>query len=190
MNSEEELYNILRGRRLKVIKVPLSGRGSELPDLLLIHNSMLYGIEVKETSKLPTKYYYKSFDNLIDFISMFSSGGIIVRGFLAVKYSDKWYLREVNIKTVEVTIPDNDTLNIDEFIRMLRGKRGRRLSCSIRLMGDKKAVSEVLPIIKASLNSRGFKMIVRELPVYKDKKTRREIDSEKTRLYITISRIH
>ncbi|MCR8433346.1 MAG: hypothetical protein NDP13_06435 [Crenarchaeota archaeon] len=58
---------------------------------------------------------------------------------------------------------------------------------SIRLMGDKELVAKLVPVILKALESSGFDFTApREYPMYKDKKKRKEIDPNRSRIYMTV----
>lgn len=60
-------------------------------------------------------------------------------------------------------------------------------SASIRIMGDKQVVDKILPLIIKTLEESGMDFTApRSYPMYKDKKKRKEIDPNRSRIYINV----
>ena len=60
------------------------------------------------------------------------------------------------------------------------------MDCSIRLMGLKEDVYEILSLVQDVLKEKGYGLYIREYVMYKDKHERKEIDTSKTRVYIRV----
>ncbi|MHA1616784.1 MAG: hypothetical protein ACTSX9_05695 [Candidatus Njordarchaeales archaeon] len=188
--AEKELAEIFENNGLSAIKVPLSGRSQALPDIIVPRKGILYGFEVKTlTNKEEATFSGKSFDNLMEWLLMLRREGIPAKGFLAVKLIDRWFFVEIDRRTKDVRIPCDNMLELDEMLRILKGRRRRkRVNCSIRIMGSKEDVYKLLGIIRKCLEKNGYIVKTTELEVYKDKKTREEIDTTRTRIYINLKR--
>lgn len=186
--TEDELQRLLEEKGFFVIRVPQSGRSQPFPDLIVPSRGILYGFEVKFVNKERVKLYEDKYDNLIEWLIGMRKGGIPSRGFLAVKLIDKWFFNEIDFDVKEIELPNEDSLDFDGLVRVLKGKkrRSRKLNISIRLMGDKQDVYRVLRIIKEALEKEGFSLGLREYVMYKNKKERKEIDTTRTRIYIVV----
>ncbi len=60
-------------------------------------------------------------------------------------------------------------------------------SASIRIMGDKPLVEKILSVVIRALEEKGIDFTApRSYPMYKDKKKRKEIDPNRSRIYINV----
>ena len=189
-SGEKELYEILKEKGFSVIRIPQSGRSMPLPDLIVVKRGVLYGFEVKFSTKQKAHFSQSQFDNLIDWLLINRKEGIPARGFLAVKILDNWEFVEVDYDTLEVNFPNDNAMNLEDLFRLMRRRirKGKRINCSIRIMGEKDIAYRLVKIIKEALEKNGFKVYSREYVMYKDKANRVEVDKERTRIYITISK--
>lgn len=187
--AEKELYDLFRQAGFTVIRLPQSGRNLPFPDLLVIKRGVFYGFEIKYSKKKKMRYSELQYDNLIDWLMMFRKEGVPARGFLAVKINDEWKFVEIDMDVKEVYFPNEDSLDIDDIVKLMKKRmRRKNIDCSIRLMGSKDDVYKVSKIVKETLEKHGFKLLVREYVMYKDKKERKEIDKSKTRIYIRLGK--
>jgi len=190
LDAEKELAEILEKEGIKVIRIPQSGRNMPLPDMLIAANGFLFGIEVKLTSEETKKFYTKDFDGLLEWYKIMKHAGIPARAFLAVKLIDKWLFKEINMNTKEVIFPSKKALELKNIVALLKMRRVfyEKIDCTIRLMGRKADVYEIFSHIKACLETKGYKLKPREYIMYKDKRTRTEVDPDRIRIYINIMR--
>ena len=176
---------------LVVIKVPLSGRGQPMPDLIVARKGVLYGFEVKLSIKPKAKFMERDYDNLIEWLMTLKHEGIPVRAYLAVKVGDKWLFEEIDRDRREVAFPSDGNISLEEMLSILKGRKrySKKLDCTIRLMGTKEDVYEITAIIQDILKRKGYETDVREYVMYKNKKERTEVDVTKTRVYIRVKGI-
>ncbi|MHA1610344.1 MAG: hypothetical protein ACTSUJ_10165 [Candidatus Njordarchaeales archaeon] len=187
-SAERELVEIFERHKLTPIKVPLSGRSQPLPDIIVPRKGVLYGFEVKAIrNKESVNFSGKSFDNLLDWLIILKREGIPAKGYLAVKLRETWYFAEIDRRTREIKIPSDEMIGLDEILRILKGrKRRKKVDCTVRIMGSKEDAYKLLRIIRECLEKKGYIVKTTELEVYKDKKTREEIDMKRTRIYINL----
>ncbi|GEM_PF-5490348 len=66
-------------------------------------------------------------------------------------------------------------------------KKKQLSQATIRVMGSKDLVTKLVSLILRVLESQGLDFTApREYPMYKDKKKRKEIDPDRSRIYITV----
>ena len=190
LDAERELAEILEKEGINVIRIPQSGRNMPLPDMLIAANGFLFGIEVKSINEESKKFYAKDFDGLLEWYKIMKRAGVPARAFLAVKLINKWLFREINIITKEVSFPSKEALELKNMIALLKMRRlfYEKIDCTIRLMGRKPDVYEIFYHIKTCLETKGYKLKPREYVMYKDKRTRTEVDPNRIRIYISIAR--
>ncbi len=187
--AEKELYDIFREAGFTVIRMPQSGRMLPFPDLIVIKRGVFYGFEVKFSKKKKMRYSELQYDNLIEWLMMLRKEGVSVRGFIAVKINDEWEFIEIDIDVKEVYFPNENSLKIDDVIKLMKKRmRRKNIDCSIRLMGNKEDVYNVSKIVKETLEKKGFKLLIREYVMYKNKKERTEVDKTKTRIYMRLGK--
>ncbi len=188
--AEKELVEIFEKNKLTAIKIPLSGRSQLLPDIIVPRRGILYGFEVKAVrDKDRASFSGKGFDNLLDWLVILRKEGIPAKAYLAVKLGNTWYFVEIDKRTKEVKIPSDEMIDLDEMLRILKGRKKRKkVDCTVRIMGSKEDAYKLLKIIRDCLEKKGYIVKTTELEVYKDKKTREEIDRKRTRIYINLKK--
>jgi len=186
--AELELLNIFQNEGFITIKVPLSGRSQPMPDILVARRGILYGFEVKMSSKPKKKFMERDYDNLIEWLISLKREGIPVRGYLAVKIQKQWLFEEIDWDRREVLFPSETNISLEDMIKFLKDRRHyqKKMDCSIRLMGLKEDVYEILSLVQDVLKEKGYGLYIREYVMYKDKHERKEIDTSKTRVYIRV----
>ncbi len=126
-NSERELVERFREMGLWGIRIPASGVGTPIPDVLIFHNGVIYGFEVKSTNKSNVTYYLKDFDNLVDWFKHMREENFNASAWLAVRFrGGTWRFYNVDLETAKVECNPNTGLALVDLSREIREK-GRKL---------------------------------------------------------------
>jgi len=84
-SAERELVKKLKERNIWATRIPVSGIGQPLPDVLAVSKGVLHGFEVK-TTKGPKKFYKRSFDNTLLWLNAMLNEELKAKAWLAVKF--------------------------------------------------------------------------------------------------------
>lgn len=119
--SERELVERFRELGLWSIRIPASGVGVPIPDVLVFHNGHIYGFEVKSTNKKKAVYYYKDFDNALEWLHHMLEEGFRVKAWLAVRFKGGiWRFYELNEDSSKVECDPNSGFGILDLSKELR----------------------------------------------------------------------
>lgn len=122
-NAERELVNKFKELKIWATRIPVSGIGQPLPDVLAIANGVLHGFEIKVSSDLSRTYYRKSFDNVIEWIMAMKREYINAEAWLAVKFrGNKWRFYKISDDFIKIKADINSGLNFAQLLNEIRNR--------------------------------------------------------------------
>ena len=127
-NAERELLDNLKDLGFWGARIPVSGVGQPLPDVIIFHNGVLFGFEVKSTNGNKKVFYRREFDNLLDWLSGMKRENFKVGAWLAVRFKGgKWRFYHVNEDSEKIDCSIDQGYGIIDLSKEMRNM-GRRLN--------------------------------------------------------------
>ena len=120
-NAERELVNKLKELNIWATRIPVSGIGQPLPDVIAITQGTLHGFEIKVSSKPSRTYYRKSFDNIVAWLNAMLKEKIKAIAWLAVKFrGKKWRFYIITNDTHKIKAEINSGYTLAQLIGRIK----------------------------------------------------------------------
>jgi len=119
-HAERELVKKLISAGIWATRIPVSGIGQALPDVLAAASGKLFGFEVKTAQKFTT-YYIRDFDNTLKWLEAMIREGLPAQAFLALKMPNKgWKIIELKREMLSVDPKKMDGIDLDSFLSKIK----------------------------------------------------------------------
>lgn len=123
-SAERELVNKLKELSIWATRIPVSGIGQPLPDVIAITQGMLHGFEIKVSSDTSRTYYRKSFDNTIAWLNAMLKEKIKAMAWLAVKFrGGRWRFYMITKDTNKIKAEINSGYTLAQLIWRIKRYR-------------------------------------------------------------------
>jgi len=127
-NAERELLENLKDLGFWGARIPVSGVGQPLPDVIIFHNGVLFGFEVKSTNEDKKVFYKREFDNLVDWLKGMERENFKAEAWLAVRFKGgKWRFYRIFTSSDKVKCDPKEGFGIIDLSKEMRNI-GRRLN--------------------------------------------------------------